>query len=173
MKWFERYVKSAKSLQEHLSASFHREFVTTDKLEEFADKLDFCQRNGVRVTINSVMVLKNLTKFMRLTYFYERGVNVTLKPQSDPSASRVVDGYTEEQMNILHNGMPQITNMEVKSRKLKNIRQEFEIIMNDRDGKEWYLDQAERFNAFNFNNFKGWICSTGYRSCIIRETWEH
>ena len=144
--------------------------MTPDKLEEFADKLDFCQRNGVRVTINSVMVPEKFDEiYQDLLYFYERGVNVTLKPQSDPTASRVVDGYTNEQMKILHNGMPQITNMEVKSNKLKNIRQEFEIIMNDDEGKEWYLDQAERFNAFNFNNFRGWICSTGYRSCIIRE----
>ena len=29
----------------------------------------------------------------------------------------------------------QITNMEVKSKKLKNIRQEFEIIMNDDEGR--------------------------------------
>ena len=29
--------------------------------------------------------------------------------------------------------------------------------------------QAERFNAFNFNNFNGWECSSGYRSIIIRE----
>jgi len=104
-----------------------------------------------------------------LLYFYERGINVTLKPQSDPTASFVIDGYTKEQMRVLHNGMPQITNMEVKSKKLKNIRQEFEIIMNDDEGNEWYLDQAERFNVFNFNNFKEWTCSSGYRSCIIRE----
>ena len=57
MKWFERYVESAKKFSRaSITASFHREFVTPDKLEEFADKLDFCQRNGVRVTINSVMV---------------------------------------------------------------------------------------------------------------------
>ena len=171
MKWFEKYVKSAKKFtRASITASFHREFVTTDKLEEFADKLDFCQRSGVRVTINSVMVPEKFDEiYQDLLYFYERGINVTLKPQSDPSASRIVEGYTKEQMKILHNGMPQITNMEVKSKKLKNIRQEFEIIMNDDEGKEWYLDQAERFNAFNFNNFSGWICSTGYRSCIIRE----
>ena len=70
-----------------------------------------------------------------MPYFYERGVNVTCKASKSDSASRVVDGYTNEQMKILHNGMPQITNMEVKSRKLKNIRQEFEIIMNDRRWK--------------------------------------
>jgi hypothetical protein len=31
------------------------------------------------------------------------------------------------------------------------------------------LDQAERFNAFNFNNFKGWYCRAGYQSIVIRE----
>jgi hypothetical protein len=31
------------------------------------------------------------------------------------------------------------------------------------------MDQAERFNAFNFNKFKGWECSSGYRGIIIRE----
>jgi hypothetical protein len=40
-----------------------------------------------------------------------------------------------------------------------------------RDSQEnpWYMDQAERFNAFNFNNFEGWECSSGHRSIIIRE----
>ena len=40
-------------------------------------------------------------------YFHDRDINVTLKPQSDPTASFVVDGYTEEQLAKLHNGMPQ------------------------------------------------------------------
>ena len=31
------------------------------------------------------------------------------------------------------------------------------------------MDQAERFNAFEFNNFKGWECSSGFRGIIIRE----
>ena len=31
------------------------------------------------------------------------------------------------------------------------------------------MDQAERFNAFNFNKFKGWICNAGYQGIIIRE----
>ena len=39
----------------------------------------------------------------------------------------------------------------------------------DDEGKKWYMDQAERFNAFNFNKFQGWECSSGYRSIIIRE----
>ena len=40
-------------------------------------------------------------------FFHEQGINITLKPQSDPTASRVVDGYTDEQMGRLWNGMPQ------------------------------------------------------------------
>ena len=31
------------------------------------------------------------------------------------------------------------------------------------------MDQAERFNAFNFNNFQGWSCNAGYSGIIIRE----
>ena len=40
-------------------------------------------------------------------FFHEQGINVTLKPQSDPTASKVVDGYTKEMLNKLYNGMPQ------------------------------------------------------------------
>jgi hypothetical protein len=39
----------------------------------------------------------------------------------------------------------------------------------DKEQKIWYMDQAERFNAFNFNKFKDWECSSGYRGIIIRE----
>jgi len=172
MKWFKEYVNYTKRFtRSSITASFHREFINShNKRQEWADKLEFCQQNGVRVTINSVMVPEKFDEiYDDLMYFYQRGINITLKPQSDPTASKVVDGYTKEQLNILHNGMPQITNMEVKSKKEKNIRQEFEIIMKDSTGKEWYLDQAERFNAFNFNNFKGWNCRAGYQSIIIRE----
>ena len=44
-----------------------------------------------------------------------------------------------------------------------------QIEFRDKKGDPWYMDQAERFNAFNFNNFEGWECSSGYRSIIIRE----
>jgi hypothetical protein len=43
------------------------------------------------------------------------------------------------------------------------------VELTDEAGKHWYLDQAERFNAFNFNRFQGWLCESGYRSIIIRE----
>ena len=122
-------------------------------------------------------------------YFHERGINVTLKPQSDPTASKVVDGYTEEMLAKLHNGMPQRAFTESKNKYVTrpapsflkapdpiyrnfaedNVPQHFQVEFKDNKHKEWYMDQAERFNAFNFNKFKGWECSSGMRSIIIRE----
>ena len=43
----------------------------------------------------------------------------------------------------------------------------FQIRLNDGE-KDYYLDQAERFNAFGFNQFKDWTCNSGYQSVIIR-----
>ena len=51
----------------------------------------------------------------------------------------------------------------------ENVPQHFQIEFRDIDNEYWYMDQAERFNSFNFNKFKGWECSSGYRSIIIRE----
>ena len=44
-----------------------------------------------------------------------------------------------------------------------------QVEMEDGNGKKYYMDQAERFNAFNFNKFKGWNCNAGYSGIIIRE----
>ena len=38
----------------------------------------------------------------------------------------------------------------------------FQVEFKDARGKKWYMDQAERFNAFNFNKFTGWKCNAGY-----------
>jgi len=120
-------------------------------------------------------------------YLHNRGINVTLKPQSDPTASRVVDGYTPEQLNTLYNGMPQRAFTEAKREWASRPKPAFEIPINtdgdddktvpaymavefiDSTGNKWYMDQAERFNAFNFNKFKGWMCNAGYQGIIIRE----
>ena len=120
-------------------------------------------------------------------FFHEQGINVTLKPQSDPTASRVVDGYTADNLKRLHNGMPQRAYTENKRKWADRPKARFEIPVNtagdddksvpgymavefiDKDGKKWYMDQAERFNAFNFNKFKGWSCNAGYQGIIIRE----
>ena len=120
-------------------------------------------------------------------FFHEQGINVTLKPQSDPTASRVVDGYTDEMKQKLWNGMPQRAYTEVKRKWSGRPKATFELPKNtigendttvpahfqveftDKDGKKWYMDQAERFNAFGFNKFKGWSCNSGYQGIIIRE----
>jgi hypothetical protein len=129
--------------------------------------------------------------FDNALFFHEQGINVTLKPQSDPTASRVVDGYTKEMLERLHNGMPQRAFTEDKANKAKKVRrpepkfyktpdpiykeehskipQHFQVEFVDKQQKIWYMDQAERFNAFNFNKFNTWECSSGYRGIIIRE----
>ena len=156
--WWDAYLRAAKKLDRvSITASCHREHVNTpEKLEEFRDKLVYLQDNGVFITINQVMLVDTFWQCWEdAQFFLEKDINVTLKPQSDPTASFVVDGYTDEMLEILHNGCPQTTGMQVE--------------MIDGKGNIWSMDQAERFNAFNFNRFRGWECSSGHRSIIIRE----
>tara|TARA_Y100000296_G_scaffold43194_1_gene49664 strand:- start:1188 stop:2255 length:1068 start_codon:yes stop_codon:yes gene_type:complete len=192
MKWFETYVKhAAKFHRASITASLHVEHVNTpEKMAGLGDKLEFCQEHDVQITINMVMVpLKFDEYYENALYFHERGINVTLKPQSDPTASRVVDGYTQKMLDKLHNGMPQRAFTESKNKYVTrplprfmkapdpiydnfdkdDIPQHFQVEFKDSKHKEWYMDQAERFNAFNFNNFNGWECSSGMRSIVIRE----
>ena len=192
MKWFEEYVKTVAPFHRaSITASYHREHVNTEqKRSEFADKLCFAQEWDVQVTINQVMVPEWFDQLWdEALYFHDRGINVTLKPQSDPTASKVVEGYTKEMLDKLYNGMPQRAFTESKNKHVErpkpqfhkmpdpiyknfekeNIPQHFQVEFKDSAHKEWYMDQAERFNAFNFNKFTGWECSSGYRSIIIRE----
>ena len=190
MKWFEQYIEYAKPFHRaSITASLHTEHVNTpEKMQDFADKLIFCQENDIQITINMVMVPEWFERdWENALFFHEQGINVTLKPQSDPTASRVVDGYTPDMLKRLHNGMPQRAYTESK-RKWKNrpiphfelpketvnkddslVPAHFQVEFIDSTGKKWYIDQAERFNAFNFNKFKGWMCNSGYQGIIIRE----
>jgi hypothetical protein len=34
--------------------------------------------------------------------------------------------------------------------------------------QDYFIDQAERFNALGFNQFDRWTCNSGYQSVIIR-----
>jgi organic radical activating enzyme len=195
LRWFKDEYCSAVSKfhRASITASLHTEHVDTpEKMQDFADKLILCQEHDVQVTINMVMVPEWFERdFENALFFHNQGINVTLKPQSDPTASRVVDGYTPEMLKRLHNGMPQRAFTEDKAVKAKlverptptfrkvpdplykeenaKIPQHFQVEFVDKEKKIWYMDQAERFNAFNFNKFKGWECSSGYRSIIIRE----
>ena len=193
LKWFEQYVDTVKHFHRaSITASYHREHVNTkEKREQFANKLCFVQEYDVQVTINQVMVPQWFDElYDESLYFHNRGINVTLKPQSDPTASKVVNGYTDDMLEKLHNGMPQRGFTEAKNKFVQRpkpnfkideddtfrketyqqgVPQHFQVEFKDGENKSWFMDQAERFNAFNFNRFKGWECSSGYRSIIIRE----
>ena len=190
VKWFEQYVEIVKPFHRaSITSSLHVEHVNTkEKMQEFADKLILCQEHDVQITINMVMVPEWFERdWDNALFFHEQGINVTLKPQSDPTASKVVDGYTRDMLKRLYNGMPQRAYTdskavwsdrprpqfqiptEIDQRDDKSVPWNMQVEFKDANGETWYMDQAERFNAFNFNKFKGWECSAGYRSIIIRE----
>jgi hypothetical protein len=139
-----------------ITASFHDEFA---KEKEFGDKCLQLMYELVHVTINQVMVPEKFDElYARMERFHARGINVTLKPQSDPTASAVVDGYTEDMIDKMQTGFPQRAFGE----------DVYQIALYEEDGTEHLFDQAERFNAFGFNKFKDWTCNAGYQSVIIR-----
>jgi hypothetical protein len=156
-KWWNRWIDTTSSLERRsITASYHSEFANE---QEFGDKCLQLMKEGVYVTINQVMVPTMFEElYQRLERFAARGINVTLKPQSDPTASYVVHGYTADQIHRMQTGFPQHVGEEQLS----------QIALYDANGKEYELDQAERFNAFGFNKFEGWTCNAGYQGIIIR-----
>ena len=156
--WWDRYLKVTETCtRRSLTASFHHEFADE---QEFGDKILRLMENNVFVTINQVMVPEKFDElYDRCRRFNDRGINVTLKPQSDPTASRVVDGYSDEMINKMRTGFPQHF----------NDTDVLQVKLIDSKNKVWYLDQAERFNAFGFNKFAGWTCNAGYQGIVIRE----
>lgn len=181
IKWFGKYVEATKNLDRvSITASYHSEFA---KKDQFSERLLFLQENGVNITINMVMVPERFDMLWETAmYFHEQDINVTLKPQSNPNATKVVEGYTADQLKMLRTGLPQM-NFVAKHSKVATTKKEetpktkqddkvspvLQVELLDDEGQKWYMDQAERFNAFDFNKFEGWECSAGYRSIIIRE----
>ena len=155
--WWKRWATATDMMaRRSITASHHDEFA---KESEFGDKLLTLMDENVFVTINQVMVPEKFYElYSKLERFHRRGINVTLKPQSDPTASRVVDGYTEEMIHLMQTGFPQSVQGE----------EQYQIALYDAEGAEYLFDQAERFNAFGFNKFKDWSCNSGYQSVIIR-----
>jgi len=154
--WWKNWHNATGSLQRRsITASFHAEFA---KEQEFGDKCLQLINDGVFVTINQVMVPSKFFETLeRCKRLKARGINVTLKPQSNDTASAVVEGYTLEMIAIMQNDFEQQASGE-------NI---FQIRLTD-GRKNYYIDQAERFNAFGFNKFQGWTCNSGYQSVIIK-----
>ena len=156
-KWWKTWCDHTALLQRRsITASYHDEFA---KEQEFGDKCLQLQYELVHVTINQVMVPEKFYElYERMERFHKRGINVTLKPQSNPTASRIVDGYTDDMIQKMQTGFPQRSNGEDL----------YQIALYDRNDNEYLFDQAERFNAFGFNKFQGWECNSGYQSVIIR-----
>lgn len=156
-KWWNKWLETTSSLQRRsITASYHAEFANE---QEFGDKCLQLMKGGVYVTINQVMVPEMFEElYERLQRFAARGINVTLKPQSDPTASFIIDGYTTDQIEKMQKGFPQEWNGE----------EVYQIRLTDVSGSTYFIDQAERLNAYGFNKFEGWKCNAGYQSCIIR-----
>jgi len=156
-KWWKTWCDHTALLQRRsITASYHDEFA---KEQEFGDKCLQLQYELVHVTINQVMVPEKFYElYERMERFYKRGINVTLKPQSNPTASGIVDGYTDDMIDKMQTGFPQRSNGEDL----------YQIALYDQSNNEYLFDQAERFNAFEFNKFQGWECNSGYQSVIIR-----
>lgn len=158
IKWWDRYLMMTRSAKRRsITASFHHEFADE---QEFGDKIIHLMNNDVFVTVNQVMVPEHFDElYNRCIRLHDRGINVTLKPQSDSTASFVIDGYDEDMIHKMRTGFPQ----HVHEQELLQVR------LIDNENKVWYLDQAERFNSFGFNKFKDWTCNSGYQGIVIRQ----
>ena len=155
--FWKNWINNTSFLQRRsITASFHAEFADE---QEFSNKILALMDGDVYVTINQVMIPDQFYElYNRCTRFHEQGINITLKPQSDLSASNIVDGYTNEMIALMRSGFPQRANGNAL----------FQIAMFDKTNTEYLFDQAERFNAFGFNKFKDWKCNAGFQSVIIR-----
>jgi organic radical activating enzyme len=152
LNWWRNWHNATCLLQRRsITASFHEEFA---KEQEFGDKCLQLMYDLVHVTVNQVMVPDRFYETLaRCERLRARGINVTLKPQSNDTATALVEGYTPDMIKIMQDDFEQ--------------QEEYQIRLTD--GKQdYYIDQAERFNALGFNQFKNWTCNSGYQSVIIR-----
>jgi organic radical activating enzyme len=111
-KWWANWLSATELLQRKgLTASYHAEFADES---EFIDKCLFLIDGGVLLTVNQVMVPEHFWEYYeRAKRLADNGINVTIKPQSDPTASFVVKTYTPEMINILQTEFPQQVNGEM------------------------------------------------------------
>jgi len=151
-KWWKNWCVITDCLQRRsITASFHAEFA---KEQEFGDKCLQLMHEGVHITVNQVMVPEKFFETLeRCDRLRIRGINVTLKPQSNDTATAIVEGYTPDMIKIMQDDFEQ--------------QEGYQIRLTD-GNKDYFIDQAERFNALGFNQFANWTCNAGYQSVIIR-----
>lgn len=152
LKWWSSWARNTELLQRRsITASFHEEFAHE---QEFGDKCLQLMYDLVHVTVNQVMVPEKFYQTLeRCERFRSRGINVTLKPQSNDTATAIVNGYAPEMIDIMRNDFEQ--------------QEGYQIRLTDGE-QNYYIDQAERFNALGFNKFSNWTCNSGYQSIIIK-----
>jgi len=150
--WWRNWHNATCLLQRRsITASYHAEHA---KESEFGDKCLQLIEDLVHVTINQVMVPDKFFETLeRCNRLRARGINVTLKPQSNDIATAVVAGYTQEMIDIMQDAFEQ--------------QEGYQIRLTD-GMQDYHIDQAERFNALGFNSFTNWTCNSGYQSVIIR-----
>ena len=151
-KWWNTWCTNTALLQRRsITASYHAEFA---REQEFGDKCLQLMYERVHVTVNQVMVPEKFFETLeRCERLRARGINITLKPQSNDTATAVVEGYTSDMISIMQNDFEQ--------------QEGYQIRLTD-GSQNYFIDQAERFNALGFNSFTNWSCNAGYQSVIIR-----
>jgi len=151
LNWWRSWHNATCLLQRRsITASYHAEHA---REQEFGDKCLQLVDDMVHVTINQVMVPELFYETLeRCERFRKRGINVTLKPQSNTSATDIVEGYTPEMIDIMKDDFEQQEGNQIRLT----------------DGTtDYFIDQAERLNALGFNSFTDWTCNAGYQSVII------
>lgn len=115
----------------------------------------------VKFGVNRVMNPARVDEqYARCRRFYDLGINVSLRPMSVLDGTKLVDGYTGDMLHLMKLDLPGY------SANQKNMPNE----VGRRFRESYYLDLAERMNAYNFNYFKDWGCSAGYQSVVLIAT---
>jgi organic radical activating enzyme len=153
-KWWDKWCENTSMLQQrNITASYHDEYAIESVFKEKCLQLI---DSGVGVTVNQVMVPNLFWKlYDRCMRFYQSGINVTLKPQSDTKAISIIDGYTEKMLDIMQTQFPRGEEF-------------YRMELFDHKNKKYTFDQSERFNAYGFNMFENWDCASGFQSIIIK-----
>ena len=174
IKWLKLFTEAVSPLDlTVITASFHREFADCN---EFVEKIKFLAENNIICAVSIVMIPQKFDMLLEYAkFFYDHSINVYLQLQEDFN-NKIVSNYTKEMIEIMQTSFPLkqeywTTNIEKtkKQRKRNSILPSKSHIVEliDSSGKARHLDNCDRLNALNFNRYKGWECSAGYRSIII------
>ena len=168
IKWLKLFAEAVFPLDLNvITASFHNEYADHN---EFAEKIKFLAENNIICAVSIVMVPQKFDILLKhANFFYDRSINVYLQLQESFKNKDPV--YTQEMIKIMQTAFPLKTEYWTKYRKTKRksiLPSNAHIIeLIDSSGKIHNLDNCDRLNALQFNRYKNWECSAGYRNIII------